>query len=338
MIQNNQIYNGTAVGAMIYRDPEAEQQSFTPQYYAQPGAQASAQYGQPSNGQPYNPFAPQNNRQPNLQFNPYFNPNGPGNQAGPNGLTKKKIIIGSVAAAAIAILFGVAIAFAHKNTRSHAEADNPSDIRTAEADTEEEAEESRYSEYSSSKKEIKFAGEPVHVDGLSDDYLSEQFAMNGKVYHLPFAYSEISDQYTFDLSDNSFVESETLNPDEQTSCVVHMEGSNLDDGIFFATGFENTTSSAKDIKESDIWAFDIDVSWVNSENYPEIVLPKGITWGCTLDDIVAAYGEPSHSYRSDINGYWEYTYDDGEYDYSMRLTVYDGRGMTRVALHSFKAD
>lgn len=338
MINNNQSYNGTAVGAMIYKDPYAEEQSTVQQYHPQPATQPNAQFGPQNGGQAYNPFAPQNFRQPNQQFNPQFNQYGQGNQQGPNGPAKKKqIIIGSAVAAAIVVIFGIAIAFAHKNTKGEASTDNPFGIETAEAATEEEASQSRVTGYTSNKQVI-FSGDLVHVDGLSDECLSEEFAMDGQVYHLPFAYSDISNQYSYDLRDNMFVETDVLNPEEQISCVVKMEKPNMDNGIYFTAGFENPTKVEQNIKDSKVYAIDVDVTWAKSENYPEIVLPKGITWGCTLDDVVTAYGEPSHSYRSDINGYWEYTYEDGDFDYSMRLTVYDDRGITGIALHSYKAD
>ena len=60
---------------------------------------------------------------------------------------------------------------------------------------------------------------------------------------------------------------------------------------------------------------------------------------CTLDEIKAAYGEPTEDpYRSDSLGYWDYAYEDDDYDFKARFTVYDDKGLTRIELESYKTD
>lgn len=282
MSQNNQIYNGTASGAMVYRDPYAEQQQNAPQLQA----------AQP---QPSSPEKP--NRTP--------------------------IIIGAASAAVVIIGLIIALIVVVNKNKAEVPSETASERQTEEA-TEEES--------------TSLFAQPVHVDGLSDDWLSEQVAIDGKVYHLPFAYSEISDKYTFDVTDNEFVESEIIKPNDKISCVVPMESPSVDEKFIFRAGFMNTSSEDKNIKDTDIWNFDMDITWAKSGNYPTVVLPKGITWNCSLDDVIAAYGKPSHTYRSDINGYWEYTYEDTDYDYSLRMTFYDEQGLTAISVHSFTAD
>ena len=55
----------------------------------------------------------------------------------------------------------------------------------------------------------------------------------------------------------------------------------------FQVGFENTGASQCDILNSQIWSFECDIDRYDCTTYPNIVLPGGITWGATADQITA---------------------------------------------------
>ena len=73
------------------------------------------------------------------------------------------------------------------------------------------------------------------------------------------------------------------------------------------------------------------------QGYPELVLAKGITWGSTKDEVIAAYGEPDDIYTSDSMDYdtlsCEVYMKSVHTTYKMRLQIYrDELGLTMFEL------
>ena len=208
---------------------------------------------------------------------------------------------------------------------------------TTEADTEEETTEATEEETTEATTEA--ATEASAPGDLSDDLYSEQISIDGVVYHLPFDYSLISDKYTFDLADYGKEDGYQLEANEYTLSTIYLENPDIDEDFDYTVGFKNTTSEAKDIKSTSIWAMDFDMTFCDTTNYPKVVLPKGITWGSTLDEVKAAYGEPSQDpYYADSLGYWSYTYEDDDLDYSVELIIYEDKGVTEIDVKSYKED
>ena len=177
---------------------------------------------------------------------------------------------------------------------------------------------------------------PVDTGDLSTDLASMQIMIDGTVYTLPFDYSLISNDYTFDLADYGKEDGYVLNPGDKVLCTVNLENPNIDSEFDFSVGFKNYGDEVKDIKETSVWAMDLDKRWCDTDNYPSVVLPGGITWGSTVDDIKALYGEPADEpYRSDDLGYWEYTYELNDDDYQVRLTIYDEYGLTEINIYDY---
>ena len=176
---------------------------------------------------------------------------------------------------------------------------------------------------------------PVDTGDLSTDLASKQISIDGTIYTLPFDYALISNDYTFDLADYGKEDGYVLNPGDKVLCTVYLENSNFDSSFDFSVGFKNYGSDVKDIKETSIWALDTDIRWCDSTNYPSIILPGGITWGSTVDDVKAAYGEPtSDPYRAEELAYWEYSYEID--DYEVRLTIYDEYGLTGIYITDYQ--
>ena len=171
------------------------------------------------------------------------------------------------------------------------------------------------------------------VDGLSSDLFSQQVAIDGKVYTFPFAYSEIADVFTFNPDDIEFTDgSNTLDPGYSTS-VVSLEYNKASDSdwLYIYGSFQNDNNEAATLDKCTFTGIDIDIDYMDNDNYPQIVLPGGITWGSNKADIEAAYGKPESDdiYVSD-NGYTSYTYQTDDYKYQVRLYVYDDKGLQEI--------
>ena len=320
-------------------------QSGAPSYGQQPYGQQSP-YGQPQQ-QAYNQQMTYQQQQPYGQQPPRSpQPVGPNQPSGGNN--KTPIIIGAIAAGVIIIGLIVALivilnkdkgtetASTEATTRATTEEARITTEEITEAPTEAPTEEPTEAPTEADNPAPAPGGT---VDGLSDDIYSEQIAINGTVYHLPFDYDLISDQYTFDMADYGHDDNYLLNPGDKVTSTIYLQNPNMDDRVDFCVGFMNTGSEAAPIKETDVWAVDFDIAWAKSTDYPSVVLPKGITWGSTLEEVKAAYGEPTDEpYYADSLGYWEYEYEDEDLDFNLRLTIYDDKGVTGISLKSYKAD
>lgn len=159
------------------------------------------------------------------------------------------------------------------------------------------------------------------------DWQKMTLAFDGDLYTIPFDYSKIEKEWTFNLADYGHEDGYVMNKGDKVSSTIDLKSDKYDAKI--DAGFENTTDGAKDIKKCQIWSMGMDITYADS--YPEIELPAGITWGSTKDDIVAAYGEPDEEpYRAEDLGYWAYTYY-RDYTHKLKLTIYDDKGLVNFS-------
>lgn len=161
---------------------------------------------------------------------------------------------------------------------------------------------------------------------LSTDWKNTEFGLNGVNYKIYFDYADLQNQgWTFDLADYGYSNGYIMNQNDKVSGTINLENPNYDARV--AVGFTNTSSTPKDILQCQIWSIDVDNGFADKPVNFE--LPNGIHNGSTLQEVIAAYGEPDedNKYRSDDLGYWQYTYQD-EYSKYFRLTIYDDKGVT----------
>lgn len=159
------------------------------------------------------------------------------------------------------------------------------------------------------------------------------FSMDGKVYQIPFAYAGIKDQWTFNLSDYGYDKGYVLNPGDKVTGTIQLKNSQYG-AVRCTVGFTNTGKEVKDILDTDIWSFTMDIS--SADQYPEVELPGGITWGSTEDDIIKAYGKPDEDpYVSKELGYSVYNWFD-HFTYKMKLTVYKDGGLKGIMLENYE--
>ena len=101
-------------------------------------------------------------------------------------------------------------------------------------------------------------------------------------------------------------------------------------------GFKNYGDKAADILECDIWSIKLERTYgfKLKDKYPTIEIAKGIKWGATKDEIVAAFGPYDDIYEAKENGYVVYKYEDN-YSKHMSLTIYDEFGLTCVEFSNY---
>ena len=172
--------------------------------------------------------------------------------------------------------------------------------------------------------------------GLSDDIMSREFYFAGKTLSLPFLYNEISDEYSYNLSDYGYDDDYELAPGDTIPGTIALYNDSIDKNADIWIGFINDTDEKRVISECKINTLYIDTSYTDSGDLPELILPGGITWGSTAEDITKAYGNPSVDvYRVDDLGYTRYTYNSSDYTYYIDLDVYDDKGLCTVNINSF---
>lgn len=171
------------------------------------------------------------------------------------------------------------------------------------------------------------------ADLIGKKWQDMAFSMDGKVYQIPFAYAGIKDQWTFNLSDYGYDKGYVLNPGDKVTGTIQLKNSKYS-AARCTVGFTNTGKEVKDILDTDIWSFTMDIS--SADQYPEVELPGGITWGSTEDDIIKAYGKPDEDpYVSKELGYSVYNWFD-HFTYKMKLTVYKDGGLKGITLENYE--
>ena len=164
------------------------------------------------------------------------------------------------------------------------------------------------------------------------DWKSMNVVIDGRELTLPFDYSKISDIFTINLADYGYENGYVLNSGDKTYGTIDLDSTLYD--CAFQVGFENTGASQCDILNSQIWSFECDIDRYDCTTYPNIVLPGGITWGATADQITAAYGTDPADLEStygnlDTDGYIVYNYYN-DYKYKMRLHVDKEKGLCEI--------
>ena len=164
------------------------------------------------------------------------------------------------------------------------------------------------------------------------DWKSMNVVIDGRELTLPFDYSKISDIFTMNLADYGYENGYVLNSGDKTYGTIDLDSTLYD--CVFQVGFENTGASQCDILNSQIWSFECDIDRYDCTTYPNIVLPGGITWGATADQITAAYGTDPADLEStygnlDTDGYIVYNYYN-DYKYKMRLHVDKEKGLCEI--------
>lgn len=125
-----------------------------------------------------------------------------------------------------------------------------------------------------------------------------QITINGELYQFPMSYEEFTSR-GWEYDGDASME---ISPNQYTSAEVFKNG----DLTIYATIF-NLGVNVVPVSEADIAGITLDSFYLEDTDLTAS-LPGGITMDSTIDDVIAAYGEPSSRYDGDTLTSLDYTY------------------------------
>ena len=141
-----------------------------------------------------------------------------------------------------------------------------------------------------------------------------------------------AEDWSFDLADYGYDKGYVLNPGDKVVGTIELKNPKYDK-IRCMAGFMNTGEGIRQIKETDIWSLTIDAS--STDVRPDLMLPGGITWGSTADEVLSVCGQPEEEpYVAEDLGYTVYNWFP-DFQYKMKLTVYDDGGLKALTLENY---
>lgn len=160
--------------------------------------------------------------------------------------------------------------------------------------------------------ETETASEAVSETGaseLSDDLYSFQVKINDQIYQFPMSYADFT-AMGWNYQDD---ETEEMAPNQYTPSAVFKNGD-----LKAYVSVVNLGINTLPISECLIGGIDIDQYQMEDAPDTTVEFPCGIVYGtATLDDVKAAYGEPSSVYEGSL-----YTNLSYEYDYKQSVDFY----------------
>lgn len=143
-------------------------------------------------------------------------------------------------------------------------------------------------------------GAQTDAQALSDDIYSFQAEIDGEVYQFPMSFADFTAKgWTYDGD-----AAQTMEPGQYTAAETFKK----DASRLYATMF-NLGMNTVAFSECQIGGFSVD-SYMMKDGAFSVKLPKGIEFGVsTLEDVKAAYGEPSREYDGEMYTALTYEYE-----------------------------
>lgn len=136
---------------------------------------------------------------------------------------------------------------------------------------------------------------------LSSDLNSMQVVIDGELYQMPFSYADIKDKYWIDM--DTYQGRKSLPGGSKVTTMgasgVALHSDEISEDAHFTVEFCNTSNEEKQIEDCEIYEVNMDIEYTRGGKFPELILPGGITWGSSLEDVKAAYGESTIERASD---------------------------------------
>ncbi|MCR5226117.1 MAG: hypothetical protein K6E27_02740 [Eubacterium sp.] len=203
------------------------------------------------------------------------------------------------------------------------------------------AEDGDYEDISSIAEVIDMSTAESHVvaapEGVPEDYKEMTFSFEGKTLTMPFALADLGPDWVLN-EDYFYKDDEELDPGEYSSSNAH-ENSNYDDWFDLYLSTCNPTDGTLAYADTYVKDFDADIDFCDTDNYPEMILSKGITWGSSLQDIYDAYGDADTIYMGYDNSYVYLYYYIDEYGYDeLVLEVSFEDGLQRIEYNNWNWD
>lgn len=166
---------------------------------------------------------------------------------------------------------------------------------------------------------------------LSGSWQDGVISVNGVTYVLgqtPYSDLEAAgwrpDEMTQRTIDETYGGQYILNPSTKTiGFSFENDGLNGFDGL--TVDLANVGGAAADFRECVVAGIDVDVAYMSTgEVAPDAVVAGGARLGMRLDDIIALYGEPTDTYRSDDTDYASIEYQKDDYSMSVSFRSTSG--------------
>lgn len=165
-------------------------------------------------------------------------------------------------------------------------------------------------------------GEDEYVDTLGDGLDDKEFVrgmtitLNGNQYTFPIAYQDVKDDLPIDLEGK---DTNVFSPGD--SDIFSLDSTDYPNTYAYCT-LENNTEENITVEESSLNSIDMGYYTYSDESTPyPVELPEGITWGSTMEEVIAAYGTPT---AVSEYGTVSYEFSDTEtYDYAYMNLYFD---------------
>ena len=171
--------------------------------------------------------------------------------------------------------------------------------------------------------------------GVDDDFSKMTFSFEGNVFAIPFKVADLGSDWVCDES-YFYKDDEEIDAGEYASSYSY-DNENYDSWFSLYIATCNPTEDTLAYADTYVRSFDADIAYSDTDNFPEMILSKGITWGSSLQDVFDAYGECDYiSENYDSTGVYLYYYFDGGNELS--LTVNYEYGVTAMNYYCWSWD
>ena len=148
------------------------------------------------------------------------------------------------------------------------------------------------------------------IDGeVSNDPADFQFALDGKVYALPFPYSDLKQNGWEVSGDSSTKEDDTVGGNDYSTVSMKNGNKTIEVTVF------NKTGNAKSVKDCQVGGIECKV-----KDNVTFSIANGISLETSIADIKAFFGTPKYEDDTDDDDYFTYEY--GEYNKKYTFFIY----------------
>lgn len=173
---------------------------------------------------------------------------------------------------------------------------------------------------------------------ISDDWTDLEFGLDGIKYKMNVPYSDlVANGWTFDLKDYGQEEDYQLDANYKVYGTIDLNhskyGTDYED-FYITVGFINNDTVPHEVIDCDVWTLTANALYGSGFKEPcgNMTIAKGIHFGSTEEEVLAAFGTPYDVYESDL-GYKAYTwYEDSKY---LDITVYPDKGVTSIGMKAY---
>ena len=170
--------------------------------------------------------------------------------------------------------------------------------------------------------------------GLSDKLEDMQFSFEGNIYKVPFPVADLPSDWglIFELDDD-----EKNIAAGETSYSNGYKNDKYDNACSVYVSVKNNTTAEIPYEKGDVTSFTLSVAYCDDgAALPELILPKGITWGSTEDDIKAAYGDDYSVYDTSDGETRTITYSLNDYADTIALYIDHEDGLNYVYINHYE--